>query len=562
MIRSNRKTSLKYPIIVILLFTVSLLIYSPIIPKAHAETPRGTGVTYCHKQQQSYPWTAPIPCISDSPITPTTNTGDSIVVTVGYYLPARSATYCPTTITVNDTIGTVYTAESSTFTCDYQAGNGGEMFVGTAPITSTTDIVTSIVSGGTQYGTEMGAIALNSSISVIHTYVNSTNLQSAEITPPISFTSGAVISGVITSSTLIFSYDYPACTTFIGTYNEQTLYDQAGNFGNPYGFTCVLSGSGVTSTSIPVTISSSTGILIMALLTGVSTITQPIQCTTSPNSMVANVSLSVSSGIISPHSWILCNNTPYNYTVSPAIIITASTPSDSTYTRYRFDSSSTPTTEITTLSNASQWNIELYYQTLNSYNLIPVSPTSWDNSYSESIIGTSVGVISTQLATISLTSGGSATAQNAWSDYNTQTIISPIPFGLWNTPSQYSFTPLSGSNVYSMNFYLGSNVINTTTITITYTNPSGQTGDFNAGINQLVTEMALLVPALLIMGAMLYTAYELGMRTVGRMGIIFELTLLGVTAIGFVPLWLGTIVFIIAIYVIITQRNETIGDKE
>ena len=78
----------------------------------------------------------------------------------------------------------------------------------------------------------------------------------------------------------------------------------------------------------------------------------------------------------------------------------------------------------------------------------------------------------------------------------------------------------------------------------------------------MVTEIALLVPALLIMGAMLYTSYQLGMRTVGRMGIVFELTLLGVTAIGFVPLWLGTIVFVIAMYIIVTQRNETIGDKE
>ena len=106
------------------------------------------------------------------------------------------------------------------------------------------------------------------------------------------------------------------------------------------------------------------------------------------------------------------------------------------------------------------------------------------------------------------------------------------------------------------------NQLTTTTITLTYSNPSGDTGDVNAGINQIVAEIAIIIPSLLIMGAMLYTSFELGMRTVGRMGVIFILTLLGETAIGWIPIWMSAIIFIIAVYVIATSRNETIGDKE
>lgn len=113
---------------------------------------------------------------------------------------------------------------------------------------------------------------------------------------------------------------------------------------------------------------------------------------------------------------------------------------------------------------------------------------------------------------------------------------------------------------FSVSWSFGINhIIPTVTITLTLTSA---TDDVQTGINQLVTEIVLLVPSLLIMGAMLYTAYELGMRTVGRMGIIFELTLLGITAVGWIPIWMGSIIFIITAYIIIRGRNEPIGEQK
>ena len=534
MIRSNRKTSLKYPIIVILLFTVSLLIYIPIIPKAHAITPDVSygNYTTCDTPSQS-------PC----PVTVLTDS-ESTTIIVGFSMLGSA---CPSDISsdVTDTQSLSWTLEG--FYCNLTP-TGGEY-----------QTIIQWIANYNNSGVAVTASCIDSDISISAIECFAMSIDNGYGLREVSI-SMSDFTGSNTITIPSGGYGLGIWESWVGG-----TMGCGGSFisytSSSYSLTCFSNTSGSQTDNVGATYTYPNYLTGLDIAYGIAAVSQPINCQEQSGAPIANVSLSVSSGSSSLSS-VLCNGTTYYTTVSPTVIIQLTVPSDSTYTRYRWDTSGSPNTIIATTTSATQWNVLLYYQVLNTYNLIPASPSQWNNDYNELIIGTSVSITEQTLNTIPLIAGNTSTARNAWSDYNTNTVVSPVPFGLWNTPNPTTFTPLTGANVYPIDFYLSQNIINTTTITITYTNPSGQTGDLNAGINQLVTEIALLVPALLIMGAMLYTSYQLGMRTVGRMGIVFELTLLGVTAIGFVPLWLGTIVFVIAMYIIVTQRNETIGDKE
>lgn len=110
-----------------------------------------------------------------------------------------------------------------------------------------------------------------------------------------------------------------------------------------------------------------------------------------------------------------------------------------------------------TLTSGGNTNAAAYYKQLqNTYTMVPASPTSWDQAYSEPVKGTSLGVQLSTVCTVSLAVGGGSASCVGWPDYGTAA-GPPASFndktaGSWAAQGSYQFTDTTGGNTHSVSY--------------------------------------------------------------------------------------------------------------
>jgi hypothetical protein len=107
----------------------------------------------------------------------------------------------------------------------------------------------------------------------------------------------------------------------------------------------------------------------------------------------------------------------------------------------------------------------------NSFYMTPASPTIWDASYTEPIVGTFLGTGSTTLGNIALLLGGGAESTTVWSDFNTVVTL-PGSFstvvgcgGTWSAITANTFNTVGVTLIYNTEYDLAANACTSTTYT-------------------------------------------------------------------------------------------------
>lgn len=212
--------------------------------------------------------------------------------------------------------------------------------------------------------------------------------------------------------------------------------------------------SGVTS---PTTYPYSTGSTLthwseVGIAFGPAVLTQTIACTM--DNSATQATLSLSGGSISP-STVLCDAGSHTFTCTASSTLTATEPADGGNTRDRFAGGGTTTTHTCA---ADTWTITNYEQLDNTYGMTPVTPSTWDATYSKTATGTVAGTGSTTVCTLTLSSGGGAATCTGWADYNRAVSVPPSfassVSGTWTASNSNSFSDTTGGNTHNTNYNL------------------------------------------------------------------------------------------------------------
>jgi hypothetical protein len=154
---------------------------------------------------------------------------------------------------------------------------------------------------------------------------------------------------------------------------------------------------------------------------------------------------------------VAADGAPHSFQASSGCSpVTVTLPPAGTNTRYRSAAGGTSLSiGACSASSCATFSATIYYQTQNTYQAAPKSPSSWSSAGSIIVTGTSLGVGSATVCTISVSTGAGQFSCQGWTDSNTPAVMGPLSVSgtqRWAT-SQASFTDTTGGNQHSSNYY-------------------------------------------------------------------------------------------------------------
>jgi hypothetical protein len=199
-------------------------------------------------------------------------------------------------------------------------------------------------------------------------------------------------------------------------------------------------------------------------LTGAAGVTQAVTVNVAP---LAPSNVFFISGCAVTNSSFDADGYAHTYNgLAPSCALTITAPTfSSPYYRYEFSNGGRPVSiwVVTTAASGtgSPATNTTYYQVLDSVDMFPSTPSTWDGTYSKNVTGVSLGIHGVTLATETLISGAAGSPLNwIWSDYG-QLINFPATFastnvcgGTWTAIAPYYFTPLAGDHAYAVHYNL------------------------------------------------------------------------------------------------------------
>jgi hypothetical protein len=198
-----------------------------------------------------------------------------------------------------------------------------------------------------------------------------------------------------------------------------------------------------------------------AIQQAAATVTQPIKITTANSAPSATITIS-GCGTLTNSTFTANGNVKHYSGVTASATCTLTEPADGTNTRYRWNISPHPTVSTTVSFTAcasgtcSEYDNTTYYQLQQTYSMTPLTPSTWDSSYNEPLIGTQLGS-SVTITTFHLFPGGGAASGNFWADYNL--IVSFVTYFLdatagfqWLGLPPTSYTQTTGGNTDNVNY--------------------------------------------------------------------------------------------------------------
>lgn len=191
----------------------------------------------------------------------------------------------------------------------------------------------------------------------------------------------------------------------------------------------------------------------------------PISCTIAQPG-VPSTSFTVTGGTPTPSPvTIECTSSGATspVAVQRSASVTLTVPPDGPDTRFRIESGAPP--GVTSASTATcaaglcpAWRVVVTYQVQSKLQAVPMADSVWDANYAIQPTGTVGGVPGTMVCTINAPSGTGTASCNAWSDYG-GTVTFPFllggsaPGARRAAPSVFSFSPTSGGNTESVDYY-------------------------------------------------------------------------------------------------------------
>jgi hypothetical protein len=386
------------------------------------------------------------PCTTAGTVSATS--GDLIIITVLAYHSGAVA-YTGSTVTVS--AGWTMTNVIQRTATGSGIGVDSEIWYGTAA--STTTSTASVTTSQTSAQVSIWIADISNSLTSAPTGFSGSQTNSNCVTTP---------TASVDATVLLIS----ACTHGAGKMNSGTESSVVwtNNFG--CNSTSIFAGcsshgvpSGITTSKFPVnavgsSIWADTGIVISSLTTSI----LPVKCTMDNSATQATLAISGGSPSPSPAT-VLCDGSVHNIAVAPSTTITFTEPADGANTRDRFSGGATTTTDMSCGSGTcTEFDITNYEELQNTYQMTPVTPSTWDAAYSEAVTGTLTGTGSTTICTISLSNGGGAASCTNWADYNrVVTVVASFASsvsGTWTSVAPNTFTQTTGGNTNNVNYNL------------------------------------------------------------------------------------------------------------
>ncbi len=166
--------------------------------------------------------------------------------------------------------------------------------------------------------------------------------------------------------------------------------------------------------------------------------------------------LSLSGCFVSPNT-IVANGTAQKVEVASACSLTVTLPSAGVSSQY-VTSSGLNALTIGSCNTATcqSYSAIIYYQTQNTYQAFPKSPSAWGSPGTIVVNGTQLGSSGQTVCSIKVSTGAGEFSCEGWTDYNTQALMGFLQLSQqqrWASP-QSSFTDTSGGNQHPANYFL------------------------------------------------------------------------------------------------------------
>ncbi len=193
------------------------------------------------------------------------------------------------------------------------------------------------------------------------------------------------------------------------------------------------------------------------------TVIVPFVCNMVTSGSVATLALSESSGNSLTPSSVPCDGNQHLVTVDPSVTLTATEPTDATYTRYRFAGGTNTATDAVCVGSASgecsSWTLNNYEQLQNTYSANPFGPTTFSPSITFTVTGSLYGGPVT-VCTISVPASPSSGAYSCsgYADYDTAVTMpansgNNPPNAYWFVSGTSTYTDTTGDNTHTSNYY-------------------------------------------------------------------------------------------------------------